>query len=74
MTAGYFFVNRRGADDISGIIIPDIGNRNSPLRKGAELRSISMQHGCTRTRSISCRTFRRSRRRFWSVGSINTLE
>jgi hypothetical protein len=39
MTTGYFFVNRRGADDISGIILPDIGNRNSPLRKGAELRS-----------------------------------
>ena len=39
MTTGYFSVKRRGADDVSGLILPDIGDRNSLLRKGAELLS-----------------------------------
>ena len=39
MTTGYFFVKLRGADDVSGLILPDIGDRNALLRKGAELLS-----------------------------------
>jgi hypothetical protein len=39
MTTGYFFVKLRGADDVSGLILPDIGDRNVLLRKGAELLS-----------------------------------
>ncbi|NBJ13667.1 hypothetical protein [Microvirga arsenatis] len=37
MTTGYFFVKLRGADDVSGLILPDIGDRNALRRKGAEL-------------------------------------
>ncbi len=39
MTTGYFFVKLRGADDVSGLILPDIGDRRALLRKGAELLS-----------------------------------
>lgn len=39
MTTGYFFVKLRGADDVSGLILPDIGDRDALLRKGAELLS-----------------------------------
>ncbi|MDG2570598.1 hypothetical protein P7L87_23855 [Vibrio parahaemolyticus] len=39
MTTGYFFVKLRGADDVSGLILPDIGDRIALLRKGAELLS-----------------------------------
>ena len=39
MTTEYFFVKLRGADDVSGLILPDIGDRNALLRKGAELLS-----------------------------------
>ncbi len=39
MTIGYFFVKLRGADNVSGLILPDIGDRSALLRKGAELLS-----------------------------------
>jgi hypothetical protein len=39
MTTGYFFVKLRGADDVSGIVLPDIGHRAALLRQGAELLS-----------------------------------
>ncbi len=39
MATGYFFVKLRGVDDVSGLILPDIGDRNALLRKGAELLS-----------------------------------
>ena len=39
MTTGYFFVKLRGADDVSGLILPDIGDRSALLRKGAKLLS-----------------------------------
>ena len=39
MTTGYFFVKLRGANDVSGLILPDIGDRNALLSKGAELLS-----------------------------------
>ena len=39
MTTGYFFVKLRDATDVSGLILPDIGDRNALIRKGAELLS-----------------------------------
>jgi hypothetical protein len=39
MTTGYFFVKLRGADDVSGLILPDIGDCSALLRKGAKLLS-----------------------------------
>ncbi|WP_262029584.1 hypothetical protein [Microvirga sp. Mcv34] len=39
MTTGYFFVKLRGADDVSGIVLQDTGDRNALLRQGAELLS-----------------------------------
>ncbi len=39
MTTGYLFVKLRGVDDVSGVILPDIGDRRALLRKGAELLS-----------------------------------
>lgn len=39
MTTGYYFVKLRGSDDVSGIVLPDIGDRDALLRQGAELLS-----------------------------------
>ncbi|MBA1158956.1 hypothetical protein [Microvirga mediterraneensis] len=39
MTTGYFFVKLRGADDVSGIVLQDTGDRDALLRQGAELLS-----------------------------------
>jgi hypothetical protein len=39
MTTGYFFVKLRGADEVSGIVLPDMGDRTALLRQGAELLS-----------------------------------